>query len=146
VRGADIVRLVALAAIWSASFIFLRTLSPVLGPVLTATSRVVIAGAALVVYLRLRGVDAGLSRHWRVLVVIGVVNSALPFLLYAFAAVHLPASYSVILNTATPLFAALLSALWLDEPRDRRRRTRCSAGRSPRASAPRCAMRWRAST
>jgi drug/metabolite transporter (DMT)-like permease len=116
VRGADIVRLVALAAIWSASFIFLRTLSPVLGPVLTATSRVVIAGAALVVYLRLRGVDAGLSRHWRVLVVIGVVNSALPFLLYAFAAVHLPASYSVILNTATPLFAALLSALWLDEP------------------------------
>jgi len=114
-RARDVVRLVALAAIWGASFIFLRALAPVLGPVLTATSRVVIAGVALVVYFRFSGFDAELRRHWREFLIIGLVNSALPFLLYAFAAVHLPASYSVILNTATPLFAALLSALWLDE-------------------------------
>jgi drug/metabolite transporter (DMT)-like permease len=114
-RRQDLVRLVALAAIWGASFIFLRALAPVLGPVLTATSRVVIAGVALVVHFRITGFDAQLRRHWRHFLIIGVVNSALPFLLFAFAAVHLPASYSVILNTATPLFAALLSALWLDE-------------------------------
>jgi drug/metabolite transporter (DMT)-like permease len=114
-RGQDLARLTALAAIWGASFIFLRTLAPVLGPVLTATSRVVIAGVALIAYFRGSGFDAGLRHHWRQYLVIGVVNSALPFLLYAFAAVHIPASYSVILNAATPLFAALLSALWLDE-------------------------------
>jgi len=115
-RPADVARLVALAAIWGASFIFLRTLAPVLGPVLTAASRVLIAGATLVAYLRVTRVDAQLRRDWRTFAVVGVVNSALPFLLYAFAAVHIPASYSVILNTATPLFAALLSAVWLDEP------------------------------
>ena len=53
--------------------------------------------------------------QWRHYVVIGVVNSAIPFLLFSFAALHLPASYSVILNSATPLFAALLSALFLAE-------------------------------
>ena len=114
-RGEDIARLVALAAIWGASFIFLRALAPVLGPVATAAWRVTIAGAALVAWLRVAGVDAELRRHWRAFLVIGIVNSALPFLLFAFAAVHLPASYSVILNTATPLFAAVLSAVWLDE-------------------------------
>ena len=115
-RGQDIVRLVALAAIWGASFIFLRALAPVLGPVVTAAARVVIAGVALVGYFRLAGFDAGLRRYWREFAIVGLVNSALPFLLFAFAAVHIPASYSVILNTATPLFAAILATLWLDEP------------------------------
>ena len=87
-RGQDIVRLVALAAIWGASFIFLRTLAPVLGPVVTATSRVVIAGVALVGYFRIVGFDADLRRYWREFAIVGLVNSALPFLLFAFAAVH----------------------------------------------------------
>jgi drug/metabolite transporter (DMT)-like permease len=115
-RASDFARLVLLAAIWGASFIFMRTLAPVLGPVLTAAARVTIAGVALLAWFRLTGFDAGLRRHWRQYLVIGVVNSALPFVLFSFAALHLPASYSAILNAATPLFAVLLSALWLGEP------------------------------
>ena len=114
-RASDIARLVLLAAIWGASFIFMRTLAPVLGPVLTAASRVTIAGIALIAWFRITGFDSELRRHWRPFLVIGVLNSALPFLLFSFAAVHLPASYSAILNAVAPLFAMLLSALWLDE-------------------------------
>ena len=114
-RGEDVARLVVLAAIWGASFIFMRALAPVLGPVPIAAWRVAIAGVALIAWFRITGFDAELRRHWRAFMVIGLVNSALPFLLFAFAAVHIPASYSVILNTATPLFAAVLSAVWLDE-------------------------------
>jgi drug/metabolite transporter (DMT)-like permease len=114
-RAQDVVRLTALAAIWGGSFIFLRVLSPVLGPVVTAASRVLIAGIALVVYFRVAGVASELRGQGRHYVVIGLVNSALPFLLFSFAALHLPASYSVILNASTPLFAALLSALFLAE-------------------------------
>lgn len=114
-RSQDLVRLALLAAIWGGSFIFLRVLSPVLGPVLTATSRVLIAGVALIAYFRIAGVAADLRAQGRHYIVIGLVNSALPFLLFAFAALHLPASYSVILNASTPLFAALLSALLLAE-------------------------------
>ena len=114
-RSEDVARLTALAAIWGMSFIFMRVLSPVLGPVLTATLRVTIAGVALIAYFRLTGFDADVRGQWRHFVVIGVVNSTIPFLLFSFAALHLPASYSVIMNSATPLFAALLSAVFLAE-------------------------------
>ena len=114
-RPEDVVRLVALAAIWGGSFIFLRVLSPVLGPAVTAASRVLIASIALIAYFRVAGVPANLRAQGRHYVVIGLFNSALPFLLFAFAALHLPASYSVIMNASTPLFAALLSALFLGE-------------------------------
>ena len=114
-RQSDVGRLLALAAIWGASFIFIRVLAPVLGPVLTVTSRVLIGGAVLVGYCRVIGFDTGLSRHWRQYVVIGIVNSTLPFMLFAFAALHLPASYSVILNSTSPLFTALLAVPLLGE-------------------------------
>jgi len=115
VRQSDVARLVLLAAIWGASFIFIRVLAPALGPVLTVTTRVLIGGAILIVYCRVIGVDAGLSRYWRQYVVIGIANSTLPFMLYAFAALYLPASYSVILNSTTPLFTALLAVPLLGE-------------------------------
>ncbi len=112
---ADTGRLVVLAAIWGGSFIFIRVLAPTLGPVVTAGSRVLIAGIALVAYFRATGFDAELSRFWRHYLVIGVVNSAIPFLLYSYAALHIPASYSAILNAATPSFAMLLSVGFLGE-------------------------------
>ena len=37
----------------------------------------------------------------------------MPFVLFAYAALHLPASYLVILNASAPLFAAVASAVWL---------------------------------
>ncbi|MEO8674597.1 MAG: DMT family transporter [Casimicrobiaceae bacterium] len=114
-RSEDLVRLTLLAAIWGGSFIFMRVLAPVLGPVITATARVSIAGIALIAWFRVTGFDADLRGQWRHFVVIGVLNSAIPFVLFSFAALHIPASYSVILNSATPLFAALLSAVFLAE-------------------------------
>jgi len=56
-RAADFGRLVALAAIWGASFLFTRIVAPVLGPLLTADLRMLIAGLALVAYFRLAGFD-----------------------------------------------------------------------------------------
>jgi drug/metabolite transporter (DMT)-like permease len=114
-RSADLARLVALAAIWGASFAFLRILAVPVGPVWTAASRVLIAGTALVAWLALTGTRADLWRRWRAYLLIGVLNSALPFVLYGWAALRLPASYMVVLNAAYPLFAAVLAPLWLGE-------------------------------
>jgi drug/metabolite transporter (DMT)-like permease len=115
-RRADVARLVALAMIWSASFVFMRVLAPALGPLWIAASRVLIGGGALVAWFAATRFDAGLARHWRAYLVVGVLNSALPFALYGYAAAHLPASYMALLNAATPLFAVLAAALWLGEP------------------------------
>jgi len=54
-------------------------------------------------------------RNWKRYLVLGVLNSGSPFLLYAFAALHIPASLSVVLNALAPMFGALFSALWLAE-------------------------------
>jgi drug/metabolite transporter (DMT)-like permease len=58
---------------------------------------------------------ASLGRLWRAYLFVGLVNSALPFVLYGYAARALPASYMAILNSATPLFGAMLAAAFLDE-------------------------------
>ena len=54
-RQADTARLVLLAAIWGASFLFMRIAAPVLGPVLTAELRTLIAGIALAAYFAATG-------------------------------------------------------------------------------------------
>jgi drug/metabolite transporter (DMT)-like permease len=114
-RAADVARLLLLAAIWGGSFIFMRVLAPVLGPVLTADLRVLIAGFTLILYFRIIKFDPQWRLHWKKYLLIGSINSALPFFLFSFAALHIPASYSVILNSTSPFFAALFSAFWLHE-------------------------------
>ena len=114
-RASDIFRLVLLAAIWGGSFVFLRVVAPVFGPIVTADLRVLIAWGALAIYCRAVGLDVGWRRFWKQYLVIGAFNAALPFSLFAFAALHIPASYSAILNATSPFFGALFAGLWLGE-------------------------------
>lgn len=114
-RPADTARLLALAAIWGASFLFMRIAAPPLGPAATAGLRVALAAVALVVWLRWARVDLAWRAQWRFYLAVGLVTSAAPFALWAFSALHLPASYLVVLNATAPLFGALVAALWLRE-------------------------------
>ncbi len=114
-RPADYGRLVALAAIWGASFIFMRIAAPPLGPVATADLRVLIAGLALAAWFHATGFDAEWRRYWKQYAAIGFVNSGLPFLLYAFAALHVTAPLMAVLNSSAPMFGAIAGALWLGE-------------------------------
>lgn len=111
-KTADYLRLVALAAIWGASFIFTRVVAPSLGAIWTAELRVLLGGAALLAWFRLAGFDAGLSRHWRYYLAVGTVNSAIPFALYAYAAIHVQASLLAIVNATSPMFGMLFGALF----------------------------------
>jgi len=114
-RSQDVARLIALALIWSLSFVFIRVLAPAIGPLWVATGRLLIAGVALAGWLAVVRVPADLRTHWRAYLFLGMLNCALPFVLFAYAALHLPASYLVILNATTPLFAALLTMLVVRE-------------------------------
>ena len=114
-KAADYGRLVALAAIWGASFMFTRIAAPSLGAIWTAESRVLFGGLALLAWFGVVGFDAALRRHWRYYLAVGIVNSALPFALYAYAAIHLPASLLSILNATSPMFGMLFGALFATE-------------------------------
>jgi drug/metabolite transporter (DMT)-like permease len=112
---ADYARLVALAAIWGAAFIFMRVAAPVLGPAWTPELRVLIGGLALLAWFRAIGFDPGLRAHWRFYLLVGTVNIAVPFVLYSFAAMHAPASLLSITNATSPIFGLAWAALFGDE-------------------------------
>jgi drug/metabolite transporter (DMT)-like permease len=109
----DLAALLSLAAIWGGSFIFMRFLAPLLGPVTTTGGRVLIAGLVLWAVYAASGFKLEWRRNWKRYLALGVLNSGVPFLLYSFAALHIPASLSVVLNALAPMFGAVFSAIWL---------------------------------
>ena len=114
-RPADTARLLALAAIWGASFIFIRVTAPVLGPVWMAEGRVLIGGLALAAWFAFTGFDAQWRRHLKFYATVGIINSAVPFSLYGFAGMHLSAPVMSILNATSPMFGLLLGAAFAGE-------------------------------
>jgi drug/metabolite transporter (DMT)-like permease len=111
----ELAALLGLAALWGASFLFIRIASPVLGPFLTIQGRVGIAAAALIVYIAFIQHRAGFRQWWKQYLIIGALNAAIPFTLIASAELHLNASIAAILNSMTPLFTALVVWVWMKE-------------------------------
>ena len=114
-RRADATRLVLLAALWGAAFLFMRIVAPVLGPVIAADSRIFIATAALGIYFWIVHFDPQWRRWWHEYAIVGSMNTALPFVLFAYAAVSIPAGLSAVLNATAPMWGALLAAALLGE-------------------------------
>jgi drug/metabolite transporter (DMT)-like permease len=108
----NVLRLLTLAALWGATFLFLRIAVPALGPAVLIEARVAIAA----VFLTLVGLAMGRDLHWRHrwghYLLLGGLNSALPFVLLAYAAQTLPASLLSILNATTPTWGAIVMAAW----------------------------------
>ena len=115
-RPQDLARLVALAAMWGASYLFMRYAVPHLGAVLLIELRVLVAGVALVGFLYATGGAVGWREHWRALLFVGAVGLALPFVLIAQALTAIDASTAAILNALSPLFASIVAAVWIRDP------------------------------
>ncbi len=114
-KVSEIAELLLLAALWGGSFLFMRIAAPVLGPVWLIEMRVLLAGLALLPLL-IHSNQWGIVRAKAVpLFVVGCLNSALPFLLLAFASISLPAGFTSILNATAPLFGTVVAVAWLKE-------------------------------
>lgn len=107
--------LIALGAMWGASYIFIRVAVEPLGPIFLMFVRVALTGLILVVYARLRGQRLNIRGHWRQFLVLGFLGSALPFTLIAWAELTVTASMAAILMSTTPLFTTLVAAVGLGE-------------------------------
>ncbi len=113
--AADLTRLISLAALWGGSYSFMRAVAPTFGGIGTMWLRISIAGVVLFVYALATREDLQFGKWWKQYLFIGLLNSALPFALIAFAMKTLPVSYGAILNTMSPFFAVLFAAGMLGE-------------------------------
>ena len=109
---ASLFRLVLLSAIWGASFLFMRIGAPVLGPTLLIEIRVGLAALFLFAVGMLLKKALSLGENWRHYLILGLLNSALPFLLFAYAAQTISASLLSILNATAPIWGAVIGAVW----------------------------------
>lgn len=112
-NAASVARLLILSAIWGGSFILMRIAAPALGPVVLMEFRVLLAALFLAGVARLFASTLAAGTHWRHYLILGLFNSALPFVLFGYAALTLPAALLAILNATAPIWSTLVGALWL---------------------------------
>ncbi|MFR0689996.1 DMT family transporter [Enterobacterales bacterium AE_CKDN230030158-1A_HGKHYDSX7] len=112
---AALLNLLALAAIWGASFLFMRQLVPAIGVMPTAFFRVFLSAVGLVVILLAMRTRWDFRGKLGRILVIGVISSGIPVLMYSLAAQFLPAGYSAIFNATTPLMGVLIGSLFFGE-------------------------------
>jgi drug/metabolite transporter (DMT)-like permease len=112
---------ILLAAIWGASFMFMRVAAHEMGPLPAAGLRACIAAAFLLPILWLKGLSGALRRHWKLTFAVGVLNSGIPFVCFTYALLSITTGLSAILNATVPLFGALIAWTWLKDRPSRSR-------------------------
>lgn len=106
---------VLLAAIWGASFLFTRIGIIEFGVWATAGIRVLIATLFLLPILFFRGHSQALREHWKLVLLVGITNSAIPFVCFSFALQSITVGLSSLLNATVPLFGAVIAWAWLSD-------------------------------
>lgn len=110
-----LLQLFVLAAIWGASFLFIRMAVPDFGPAPLSATRSSIAALTLTPLMLLKGQWPVFRQYWKHLLVIGLISTALPFSFLSISTQYTSAGFASILNALTPLFSALVAWLWLKE-------------------------------
>jgi drug/metabolite transporter (DMT)-like permease len=106
--------LVVLGAIWGASFLFMRVAADDFGAIALVEIR--LALGALVLFPFLWNARSKFPPAlWPKLALIGAINSALPFILFAWAAQRAPAGIGAIANAMTVPFTTLIAFLFFGE-------------------------------
>jgi len=114
-KRSDFATLLLLAALWGSSYLFMRLGAGEFGAIPFAGLRAGLATLLLLPLVAWRGGLAALGQHWRPIALIGLTQSALPFVLFSYAALHLTTGLSAILGATTPLFTAIVSWAWLGD-------------------------------
>ncbi|PML11185.1 hypothetical protein BCT84_16755 [Vibrio breoganii] len=105
-------RLICLAAIWGGSFLFMRISANALGPAYLIEARVLFAAVSLLVVAWYIKKKLDFTAHTKHFFIIGLLNTALPFSLFAYAAQTLPASILSILNSTAAIWGAAIAIVW----------------------------------
>jgi len=116
----NFLELCLLAAIWGASFLFMRIATPAFGPFALIVLRVGIAALVLLPAVRHAAARLQWRDHVGALALVGLTNSAIPFCLFSYSTLYLNAGLDSILNAMTPLWTGLIAVAWFQVGMSRR--------------------------
>lgn len=122
------VQLIAMSALWGASFPLLRIATPALGPWVVAGWRSVLAAVVLTVLMRSLKERWPPRATWPRLALLSLLSVVIPFVLFNWAALTIPAGYSAVLNATAPLFGVLGAAIAGEEKLTHKRLAGCAIG------------------
>ncbi|MFB4359065.1 DMT family transporter [Pantoea sp. BS_8] len=111
----DVVRLILLAAVWGSSFLFMRIAVPAFGSINVAFLRVLLGFTGLAAVVLFNRQLQTFNGKLRATLVLGIINSGLPFLMYCIAARWLPTGYSALFNATAPMMGALIGYCFFGE-------------------------------
>jgi drug/metabolite transporter (DMT)-like permease len=111
----DLASIILLPALWAGSFVLQRVIVPEMGVFPMTFWRLVIAGATLLVVIRFLRIPLDWRRHWRAYFLCALMMSGLPWIVIAFASLHLPAAYISIISATSPLWATVIGLLLYGE-------------------------------
>lgn len=103
----DWLLLLVLSVLWGGVFFFVEVAVADIRPLSLVAGRVGLAALALWAVVRGRGLRG--PRAWRPLLVMGLLNNALPFSLIFWSQMRIDGGLASILNATTPLFTVLLA-------------------------------------
>lgn len=110
-----LIELPLLAAIWGASFIFMKIGGPDFGPFLFMAMRTLVASLFLLPLVYLKKQQSALIGYSQKIFIVGLLNTAIPFVLFGWATLSLSAGNTAVLNGTTPMFGAIIAYFWLKD-------------------------------
>jgi drug/metabolite transporter (DMT)-like permease len=113
--GKEWIKFTALGLIWGSSFLWIKIAVQEIGPFTLVTFRVLFAllGILAVVAYRRTGLPG--RNWWMVFLILGLFNTAVPFVLISWAEQRIPSGVASIVNSTIPLFTILIAPLFLKD-------------------------------
>jgi len=110
--------LLFLAVIWGGAFLFIGIAVRHVDPLTYVWLRLTIAAGAMWLFLKLSGGNLGLPRQvWGSILLLALLNNALPFTLFGWGQTHIASGLASILNATTPIWGVLVAHLFTDDER-----------------------------
>jgi drug/metabolite transporter (DMT)-like permease len=106
----DWLAFIALSLAWGSSFFWIKIAVQEVGPFLLVAFRVLFGILGLLVVLGFKRPKQALDRRaWQTLLILGITNTAAPFVLISWAEQHIDSAVAAILNSSMPLFTLVIA-------------------------------------
>src|SRR4051812_6923498 len=117
-NGRDWLVLLVLAVIWGGAFFFIGVAVKHVPPLTYVWLRLTIAAGAMWLFLRFKGQSIDLPREaWGSIVLLAVLNNALPFTLFGWGQTHIASGLASILNATTPIWGVVVAHFLTNDER-----------------------------